>query len=244
MLPGIRVKNTMDRFIKLCRIEDSEALQHMLKRDHNSFILLTVIANRARRAKEQHPVSGLKQGQCLIGDYKNYGMSEQQYRTAKKNLEKWKIATFKATNKGTVAKLCNSGVYDINAEQGNGLGDKYLTGSQRLRRMKEGEEGKNYTSTGARSAGLIEGWYECFKDSHSSCGDVSKMAFENLLRGFPDADVFEALEKFMLDMAGVPGRIVPNRELKKYLNFSQNKNGAPDPVGDGVWKPNRAKYDF
>ena len=43
------------------------------------------------------------------------GLTRQQYRTAKENLEKWKIATFKTTNKGTIALLLNNDFFDINA---------------------------------------------------------------------------------------------------------------------------------
>jgi hypothetical protein len=46
-------------------------------------------------------------------------MSRQEYRTAKKKLEDWGIATFRATNKGTIAKLCDTRVYDTNPEESN-----------------------------------------------------------------------------------------------------------------------------
>lgn len=41
------------------------------------------------------------------------GMSEQQYRTAKANLNKWQFANFKATNKGTISFLLPNPIFDI-----------------------------------------------------------------------------------------------------------------------------------
>lgn len=50
----------------------------------NAFVLLHFIAHRARR--ENGNPDGLKIGQCHIGDYKEYGLTEKEYRTAKKIL--------------------------------------------------------------------------------------------------------------------------------------------------------------
>jgi hypothetical protein len=51
-------------------------------------------------------------------------LSEQQYRTVKKNLTKWGFVGFKKagrlTDQGTVAILLNSDVYDINDSEANG----------------------------------------------------------------------------------------------------------------------------
>ena len=104
-------------FVKLSN--ESEMLESLLKNGkHKEFALLTVIALRSRRTPD--PVSGLDVGQCFLGDFKSYGMTEREYRTAKKNLDKWGLASFKATNKGTVASLANTAVYDINAEKATG----------------------------------------------------------------------------------------------------------------------------
>ncbi len=120
----------MERFIKLVRQEDSELLRHMIRRNHNAFILLTVIANRARRSAEPHPVTGRKQFEAEVGDYEEYGLSRQQYRTALVHLERWKIITIKPTTKGTIVKLINMGVFDINPEGSNHQGNQLPTISQ------------------------------------------------------------------------------------------------------------------
>ena len=116
--------------IKLVRLEHSHELQELLKRYHNAFILLTVIAQRARRTQRDN-ILNLDPGEALIGDHANYGLSEQNYRTAKKQLTKFKLATFRATTKGTVATLSSSNIYDINAEQGNDQDNTKVTDGQR-----------------------------------------------------------------------------------------------------------------
>jgi hypothetical protein len=57
-------------------------------------------------------------GEALVGDITGR-MSEQQYRTAKKQLSRFNIATFKPTNKGTIARLCDNSIYDINLNGDN-----------------------------------------------------------------------------------------------------------------------------
>jgi hypothetical protein len=104
-------KHRHNRFIQLKR---TDATNELLK-DKNAFVLLTVIALRARRTAAFN-THNLAVGEALIGDHGNYGMSRQEYRTAKAKLKKWKFATIKTTSKGTIAKLLDNDIYDINAE--------------------------------------------------------------------------------------------------------------------------------
>jgi hypothetical protein len=103
----------MKGFIKLYRSEQAINLQHNMCANH----LLYVIALRASRSG--NPVLGLKPGDAMLGDYNNYGMSRQQYRTALKNLESWGYIKLNLTNKGAIASICNSAVYDINSDEPN-----------------------------------------------------------------------------------------------------------------------------
>ena len=114
-------------FIKLKR--SPETLE--LLQDPNAFILLTVIAFRARR-NDEFNIHNLKSGEALIGDYKKCGLTHRQYRTAMKRLGQWGFAAFKPTTRGTVATLCDTRVYDIN-EVG---GDKQTTNARPLTRMR------------------------------------------------------------------------------------------------------------
>lgn len=67
------------------RIFRSDEMRYLARKHPNAFILLTFIADRARR-ENGHP-DGLTTGQCHIGDHKEYGLTEKEYRTAKKVLE-------------------------------------------------------------------------------------------------------------------------------------------------------------
>lgn len=77
-----------------------------------SWLLLTVIALRGRY-REGTGLDGLSQGQALLGDLDEYGISEQEYRTAKEKLSAWGLASFKGTNKGTIATLLSRDIYSI-----------------------------------------------------------------------------------------------------------------------------------
>ncbi len=112
----------MSRFIKY--IPDSEISQFLESKPLTNHLAL-IIAKRARRAKCE--LKGLDAGECFLGDFKAFGLSEQEYRTAKKHLEKLNFATFRTTatvtagvtKRVTVAKLVNTDVWDINENVSN-----------------------------------------------------------------------------------------------------------------------------
>lgn len=112
-------------FIKFLRTPES----FDILKNPNALSLLALIALRARRTSSI--IYGLEPGEALIGDYKSCGLTEQKYRTAKKNLEKWEIITTRATNKGTIAKLINTDVFDVNSEPDNGQVNETITTDQR-----------------------------------------------------------------------------------------------------------------
>jgi len=103
----------MESFFKASRSNDGEEL--ILNGYHATFILLYIIAKRAKRTESFSSIN-LQIGEALIGDWKKLKLTEQQYRTAKANLEKWGFATFRTTNRGTIATLTNTSVFDINVE--------------------------------------------------------------------------------------------------------------------------------
>lgn len=112
-------------FIKYMRSEEAEFLLSYPNANH----LFMVMAFRARRT--DHPMNGLKAGQCFLGDYASIGLTERQYRTAKKQLSDWKLATFKGTNKGTVGTIVNTKVYDINEDSSDEQDVTQKTGKRR-----------------------------------------------------------------------------------------------------------------
>lgn len=110
-------------------IRSPEALE-LIRANPNAFILAYVIAHRAR-FHDSFNEHSLALGECFLGDYRSYGLTEQKYRTAKEQLEKWHFATFRPTNKGTVAKLCDTRLFAIFRLQDNEPANVQVTGSQR-----------------------------------------------------------------------------------------------------------------
>lgn len=77
-----------------------------LQRSHpNALLLLFLIARRARFAEDPCPITGLRYGQCRIGDHESAGLSRQQYRTSLTVLEKLGFLTIKPTSKGTICEI-------------------------------------------------------------------------------------------------------------------------------------------
>jgi hypothetical protein len=144
-----------ERFLKF--IPSKEALRLLTNHGH-AFRLLTIIAEAARRY-DGDP-DGLNAGEALIGGHEKYGMSEQNYRTAKKilvqcqhikiletNRNRKKVTTGVTTD-GTRVKLLSSNVWDINSEHGNDRPNDCLTTAQRLPndelRKKEDKKEKSH----------------------------------------------------------------------------------------------------
>ena len=96
----------------------SPELFEMLENYPNAFLLLTLISMRARYS-ESTSLDELRPGESLIGDYKACGLTEQKYRTAKSQLQRWRFATFRATNKRTVATLLDNRIYEHDYNQTN-----------------------------------------------------------------------------------------------------------------------------
>jgi hypothetical protein len=162
-------------FLKLMRSEKTEALMG----DPNAFTLLSVIAYRAQRTNAFN-LHGLAPGEALIGDHRRYGMSLRQYRSAKQRLAKWGLATFRATSRGTIARLADDEVYDINREPCDNPHDTQATSRRHAgdhpatttknRRMQEGQERKE-----VRKYGRLERFNRGFDGEHSSVGSVVEM---------------------------------------------------------------------
>ena len=134
-------------------VRSSDALE-LIKASPNAFVLAYVIAYRARY-REGFNADGLEQGEAMLGDHENYGMSARSYRTAKEQLAKWHFATFKTTNKGTLGKLTDTRLFDplnISADKQNDsqptskrqASDKQPTTNKKVKKEKnEKEGGKN-----------------------------------------------------------------------------------------------------
>ena len=110
----------MTSFVKTIRSDEASFLDANPNANH----MLNVIARRARRTKCD--LNKLEVGECFIS-FKSLGLTEQQYRTAKKHLQKMNLVGFRVGRKltggvtagVTVARLLDSRVYDINSGEDN-----------------------------------------------------------------------------------------------------------------------------
>jgi hypothetical protein len=84
-----------------------------------AYVLAAVISHRARW-KPNFTRFPIALGEAFLGDYWNYGMTEQEYRTSKEQLQQWGFATFKATNKGTIGKLTDTRLFSVFPAHVNG----------------------------------------------------------------------------------------------------------------------------
>jgi len=91
----------------------SELVLRLIKNRPSAYLLLTQIALRVKRS-DGLTLDNLSVGEAYIGDFRTYGVTEQVYRSDKKFLEKYKLATFKPTPRGTIAKLVNTDIFDVN----------------------------------------------------------------------------------------------------------------------------------
>jgi hypothetical protein len=101
-----------------------------------AYVLAAVICHRARFSGTFNRY-GLALGEALLGDHQSYGMTERQYRTAKHQLAKWRFATFKATTKGTVARLMDSRLFSVFRLDTDGQNDGQATDGRRLSRAED-----------------------------------------------------------------------------------------------------------
>jgi hypothetical protein len=99
-------------FIMLQRsVQTLELIEHQPR----SFLLLALIALRAKRTNN-HPDRNLQIGEAYIGDYRAYGATRAKYRRDIKCLEISQKITTRKTNRGTIAKMSASDIFDINSE--------------------------------------------------------------------------------------------------------------------------------
>lgn len=122
---------TEARWAGYVRASRGEVPLELIRLNPFAYILATVIAHRARWNESAFNPEKLALGEALLGDWKACGMTEQNYRTAKLQLERWNFATFRPTNKGTVGKLTDTRLYDVLNAAANDPDNRQATGSQR-----------------------------------------------------------------------------------------------------------------
>ncbi len=141
------------RFVQFIPGEDSS----FLRQNHpNAFLLLSLIAERARRYANLP--DGLQVGDAILGDYQAAGLSRQQYRTALdtlvelgyidiiyngKTFLKREKSTIKITITGTLVNLKDSRIWDINSEDINQRINQRATNEQPTSNHKQERTIKN-----------------------------------------------------------------------------------------------------
>lgn len=163
----------MNGFIQLPR--KSKNFYELIKRRPTAFVLLVLIARRARWANDTN-FDDLEVGEALIGDHKTYGVTRQVYRTDKEFLEKFNFITTRATNKGTIAKLIDTSIIDINAQPTNQRANHRLTTDQpptnhqptTKKESKERKESKKNIYVGLSPDGSIREEYKKFIEWYNS----------------------------------------------------------------------------
>ena len=99
-------------FIKLVRGDSAmQIAQHP-----NALCLLTYIALHASRNGRWIGTPKLEKGEAMIGCNCISGMTRSAFRHSLSTLIDSKLISIRTTNKGTIAKLLDSTVYDINSE--------------------------------------------------------------------------------------------------------------------------------
>ncbi len=114
--------------------------------------LLHIIALRAVRF--DCPITGLKAGEAKI-TFKD-SLSEQIYRTSIQKLIGNQQITIRTTNRCTIAKLCNSDIYDLNNNLNNEQNNKQTTNKQRTERPTRINSKKKETINNTGSVPLFE----------------------------------------------------------------------------------------
>jgi hypothetical protein len=125
----------------------------LLKANPYAFILAYIIAYRGQYS-DTFNRNNLALGEALLGDFKSYGMSHRQYRTAVEQLARWQFATFRTTNRGTIGRLLDTRLFSIfrlpddkqNDTPPSGdrqPADNQPTSTKNGKKDKNGESGKN-----------------------------------------------------------------------------------------------------
>lgn len=130
----------------------SVSLKGLWSRGHGASVLLWIVAVRAWRGAGISPL-GCMPGESLVGDWASCGFTHKAYRIAKKQLEEMKLCSFRANNKGTIAKLLSPEIFDINlpedvtertSEGKQGANEGQTEGKQGANRgQTEGKQGAN-----------------------------------------------------------------------------------------------------
>ena len=105
-------------YVKFNRCDEFD---NLVVYNRNAYVLLSIIAKRATRfdgfASSKHGKVYLNSGEALIGDYDTFNFTESEYRSAKKYLIDFKYISVISNRRGTIAKLLNTKIFNINIKK-------------------------------------------------------------------------------------------------------------------------------
>lgn len=84
-------------------IIESKETENLMK-DEKAFLLLIKIGYKTVLS-DVFDIPPVRIDWAFLSGAESVGLTKQEYRTAKKNLEKWGIAEFEKSNKGTYARI-------------------------------------------------------------------------------------------------------------------------------------------
>lgn len=207
-------------FVKMMRSPDALEL---LERLPLAYALASVIALRTRFMPGQS-LKGLNPGECFLGDHEKYGMSRAQYRYALKQLKKWEFVATRTTNRGTIAWLTDTRLFDVlNVERiGSRSQQRSHPRSQQVASGVatniEGEEGENGQTEELRE----EETAACAASSASSKDfkgpDSVREVLAHALRGWtPPDEIREWIAK--VDLLRSAGEILDDLAFHEPIEF-------------------------
>jgi hypothetical protein len=135
-----------------------DACIELIRLNPNAFALAYIIARRTRY-RDGFNADGLAAGEAMLGDYAEWGMTRQQYRTALRQLCNARFATIRATSRGTIARLMDTRLFDVLNAAANHPFNRRPTNSQpsdnhqptngqpltrRIRKLKKEEESSRF----------------------------------------------------------------------------------------------------
>lgn len=157
----------------------------LIERHPNAFLLLTQIAMRAKW--KACPITKLKAGESLIGDWHEAGLSsEKAYRHAKKVLTECKLAVFRGASKGTVATLADSTIFSVSTDHRGGQKGEQgagTSGDSHEKSMLEGEQGASKGRAKGRAGTLGKSGVSVVLDSQKGGQNIPKGADKGRARG-------------------------------------------------------------
>src|ERR1043166_5973611 len=178
-----------ERFLQLNIENDKNHEGDWLAANHpNAFILLYFIARRARRIPGL--IDGLEVGMAKIGDWEKIGLSRQNYRTALKVLTQYKFVEILETNRsrkksttgstteGTLVRLLDRRIWDINSESSNHRSNHCPTTAQPLPNHEEERRKKDISDDISNEEEARRATRPHLKDSLSF--NFEKMEFEGI----------------------------------------------------------------